>query len=42
MLTDKIDPTIYNGVSTIGLKDIIPKSIVIVLWSWNDDEDKFT
>ena len=24
--------------STIGVKDIIPKGVVAVIWSWTDDE----
>ena len=38
MFSDKIDPIIYNGVVTIGLKDIIPKVIGTVSWSCNYDE----
>ena len=33
-----IEPIISSGVSTIGVKDIISKGIVIVSWSWPDDE----
>ena len=38
MFTDKIESIIYNVVATMGQKDIIPKSIGKVSWSWNDDE----
>ena len=38
MFTDKIDPIIYNGVANIGGKDLIPKWICTVSWSWTDDE----
>ena len=38
MFTDKIEPIIYNGVSTIGVKDVIPKVIDTVRWYWSDDE----
>ena len=40
MFTDKIDPTIYNGVETIGGKYLIPRGIFTVSWSWNYDEGK--
>ena len=38
MSTDKIGPIISNGVVTIGRKDLIPKGIITVRWSWTDDE----
>ena len=38
MFTDKIELIISNGVETIGEKDLIPKGIGTVSWSWNDDE----
>ena len=38
MFTYKIVPIISNVVETIFGKDIIPKSIGKVSWSWNDDE----
>ena len=38
MLTENIDPIIYNGVSTIGQKYLIPKMIGTVNWSWTYDE----
>ena len=38
MLTDNILPVIYNGVENICEKYCIPKGIVIVIWSWTDDE----
>ena len=38
MLTEKIEPVISNGVTTIGGKDIIPKGIGKVRWYWTDDE----
>ena len=38
MLTDKIDPTISNGVATIDGKYITPKGIGTVIWYWTDDE----
>ena len=34
MFTDKIDPIIYNGVSTIGGKYLITKKIFTVIWYW--------
>ena len=40
MFTENIDPTIYNGVATIGGKYIITNRIVTVSWSWTDDEGK--
>ena len=40
MFTDKIETIISNGVSTIGGKDLIPKGIYTVSWSFNDDEVK--
>ena len=40
MLTDKIDPIISNGAETIGGNDLIPKGIVTINWSWNDDEGR--
>ena len=38
MFTEKIDPIISNGVANIGGKDLIPKVIRTVSWSWNYDE----
>ena len=38
MFTEKIDPIIYNGVATIGVKYLITKWTVTVIWSWTDDE----
>ena len=38
IFTDKIEPIISNGVTNIGVKDIIPKGIGIFIWSWTDDE----
>ena len=38
MFTEKIEPMIYNGLSTIGGKYLIPKGISVVSWSWTDDE----
>ena len=38
MLTEKIEPVIYNGVATIGGKYLIPKWIGTVIWYWTDDE----
>ena len=38
MFTDKIEPIVSNGVPTMGGKDIIPKGIVRVSWSWNYDD----
>ena len=40
MFTEKIEPTVYNGVETIGGTYLIPKGIGTVSWSWNDDEGK--
>ena len=40
MFTDKIEVIIYNVVANIGWKDIIPKEIGTVSWSWNDDDGK--
>ena len=40
MFTEKIEPIIYNGVPTIGGKDIIPKEIGTVSSSQNDDKGK--
>ena len=40
MFTDKIEPTIYNGVATTGGKYLIQKGIVTVIWSWTDYEGK--
>ena len=40
ILTDNIDPTISNGVSTIGGKYLIPKGIGTVIWYWTNDEGK--
>ena len=40
MFTEKIEPIISNGVSTIGGKDIIKKLIGTVSWSWTDEEGK--
>ena len=37
MFTDNIEPIIYNGVATIGVKDII---IGTFIWYWNDDEGR--
>ena len=34
MFTDKIETIIYNRVSTISGKDLIPKVIGTVRWSW--------
>ena len=38
MFTDNIDTIISNGVATICGKDVIPKYIGTVIWSWIDDE----
>ena len=38
MLADKIDPIIFNGVTTIIGKDLIPKRIGTVICSCNDDK----
>ena len=38
MFTDKIETIIYNGVATICGKDLIPKGVGTVSWSWTDDE----
>ena len=38
MLTDKIETIIYNVVEAIVRKDLIPKGIGAVIWSWTDDE----
>ena len=38
MFTDKIEPIISNGVSTIGGNYLIPKYNDTVSWSWTDDE----
>ena len=40
MLTDKIDPIIYNGVKNIGNQYPIPKGIGTFIWFWTDDEGK--
>ena len=40
MSSDKIEPIISNGVATIGGKDLIPKWIFRVIWSWTDYEGK--
>ena len=37
ILTDNIYPIIYNGVATIGGKDIITKGIGTVICSYTDD-----
>ena len=42
MFTDKIYPIIYNVVATIGGKYLIPKGIGTFIWSWTDNEGKFT
>ena len=36
MLTDKIEPIIYNGLATIGGKNIITKGIGTVICSYTD------
>ena len=38
MFTYKIETIISNVVVTIGVKYMIPKVIVTVIWSWADDE----
>ena len=38
MFIETIETTIYNGVSTVGINDIIPKCIGTVIWSCTDDE----
>ena len=38
MFTDKIETIIYNGVSTIGGKDVIKKVVGTVRYSWTGDE----
>ena len=38
MFVDKIDPIISNGMSTIGVNDLITKGIGTVRWSQTDDE----
>ena len=38
MLIDRIEPIIYNAVASIGWKDLIPKGIGMVSWSWTDSE----
>ena len=40
MFSDKIDPIIYNGVVTIGIKDLITKHIIAVSWSFDDDDER--
>ena len=40
MSPNKIEPIIYNGVATIGVKYLITKGIGAVSWSWTDDERK--
>ena len=42
IVTDKIEPIIFNGVKNIDVKDPIQKLIVAVIWSWTDDEGNFT
>ena len=38
ILTDNIYPIIYNGVATIGGKDIIQKGVGIFSWSYTGDD----
>ena len=38
MFTYKIEIIISIGVVTTGGKDLIPKGVVTVSWSWTDDE----
>ena len=38
IFNEKIEPIIYNGVSTIGVKDVIPKVIDTVRWYWTDGD----
>ena len=40
MLTDNIEPIIYNGVATIGGNYLIPKGIGKVICSCNYDEEQ--
>ena len=40
MFTEKIEPIISNGVTTICGKDLIPKGIGKFSWYCNDDEGK--
>ena len=40
MFTGKSYPVIYNVVTTIGGKYLIPKQIVTVSWYWTDDEGR--
>ena len=40
ILTDNIDPIIYNGMTTIGRKDLITKGVGTVILTWKDDEGK--
>ena len=38
MFTDKIDPIIFNGVETKGVKDMIPECIGTVSWYWTNEK----
>ena len=38
MFTGKIEPIVYNGVATIGGKDIIQKGVGIFSWSYTGDD----
>ena len=40
MLTDNIEPIVFNGVATISVKDRITKVIGPVVWSWTDYEEQ--
>ena len=40
MLNDKIEPIIYNGVTTIGGNGLITKIIGTVNWSWTENKGK--
>ena len=40
MFTHNKYSIIYNGVATIGGKDIIQKGIDTVIWYWADDEGR--
>ena len=40
MFTEKIKPIIYNGVTTIRGKDLIPKGIGTDRWSYTDDKEQ--
>ena len=37
MFSDKIDPIFSTKVETVDIKDLIPKLIFKVSWSWTGD-----